>query len=180
MKQQETGKKTLLVFKPHSTVDVITNSSSELFVGIHTSKEELEQLIEAIYPNYLNEYYELKSIDDLDDGELNNYFGFACSPHCYPATKEMFPVLPGFTFDELYVRDKEKEDKKWNKGEHYKLKNNDPNSRWGIFVTEDNFEEIKNKLDPNREMFFLFSINDNPNFEMQEELERFMIRYHLG
>ena len=35
-------------------------------------------------------------------------------------------------------------------------------------IEEENFEEIKNKLDPNRSMFFLFSLDDNPNWDMQE------------
>jgi hypothetical protein len=65
------------------------------------------------------------------------------------------------------------------------LKNNlphDPNARWQntSFVTEDNFEEIKNKLDPNRTMYFLFSKDENPDWEMQEKLEMIMKRYHLG
>jgi hypothetical protein len=171
MKQQETVKKTVFVIKPHSIVDVITNSSSELFVAINSNKETIEQLIEKIHPNYLDEYEELKTIDDLEPEELDIYFQYACSS--WSATKkEDCPVLPGFTFDELYVKT---EDASWPEI-GYDLRSNDDYS----FVIEENFEQIKNKLDPNREMLFLFSISDNPQWEFQEQFEEFMLRYHLG
>jgi hypothetical protein len=53
------------------------------------------------------------------------------------------------------------------------------NERWR-FVTEDNLEEIKRKLDPDKRLYFLFSIYENPNWDMQEQLENVMNRIHLG
>jgi len=175
-------KKILFTLKPHSVVDVITNSSSELFVGSSQSKETMISLIENVYPEYLNEYEHIKTIDDLSESELNTYFSYTCSAHRWPAEKSMYPVLNGFTFDELY---EPKDDSKpaWNGEIQYDLKNNVINKKhkWDhSFVTSENLEEIKNKLDPKREMYFLFSIDDNPNWEMQEELECFMTRHHLG
>lgn len=172
----------LFTLKPHSVIDVITNSSSELFVGTAQAKENIVALLEAAYPDYRNEYEEIKNIDDLTTSELDNFFSYACSPHQWPATKEMYPVLPGFTFEELYEPEDDGK-KAWNGEVQYKLKNNDPNPeyKWHTaFVTDENLEEVKNRFDPNREMYFLFSISDNPNWEMQERLEAFMDRYHLG
>lgn len=172
----------LFTLKPHSVIDVITNSSSELFVGTAQAKENIIALIEAAYPDYRNEYEEIKNIDDLDASELDNFFSYACSAHRWPATKEMYPVLPGFTFDELY----EPEDGgklAWNGEVQYDLKNNDidPECEWhNAYVIPENLEEIKNKLDPKREMYFLFSSCENPNWEKQEMFESFMDRYHLG
>lgn len=175
-------KKILFTLKPHSVVDVITNSSSELFVGSSQSKETMISLIENVYPEYLNEYEAIKTIDDLSSNELNTYFSYACSPHCSPASKGMYPVLNGFTFEELYIAE---DDGKlaWNGEIQYELRNNviDKKHKWDYsFVTDENLEEIKNKIDPKREMYFLFSLDDNPNWEMQEELECFMTRHHLG
>lgn len=172
----------LFTLKPHSVIDVITNSSSELFVGTAQSKENILALIEAVYPNYREEYEEIRNIDDLTASELDNFFNYACSPHQWPATKDMYPILPGFTFDELY---EPKDDSKpaWNGEIQYDLKNNDPDPeyKWHTaYVTEDNLEEMKNKLDPQREMYFLFSISDNPDWEKQQIFESFMDRYHLG
>ena len=170
--------KTLFVIRPHSIVDLITNSSSELFVFNGKQKKVLKNSIEAVYPDYLSEYKELKSVDDLRPEELNTYMSFVCSSRMWPATKSMYPVLPGFTFDELYTPD-DNGVPAWNGEIQYQLRNNE-GCKYGDFVTEQNFEEIKNKLDPNREMFFLFSLDENPNWDMQEELESFGTRYHLG
>jgi len=171
--------KVLFTIRTHSIIDVITNSSSELFVGKSQSKEEIIELIKAVYPEYLSEYHEILSIEELTFEQLDNYFSYACSPHCWPSTKEMFPVLPGFSFDELY----ELGTPSWSKIPQYDLRNNDSKAEkpWQKkFVTEENFEEIKNKLDPKREMYFLYSLYENPDWDMQEELELIMQRYHLG
>ena len=159
----------------HSAVDVITNSSSELFVGESDSLELMKGIISEIYPDYLNEYEELKGIDDLTASELNTYICYVCSPHMWPATKSMYPVLPGFTFDELYEPEDEGKPA-WNGHVQYRLRRNE---RWR-FVTEENLEEIKRKLDPDKRLYFLFSIDDNPNWDMQEQLENVMNRIHLG
>lgn len=50
MKQQETDKKVIFVIHPHSIIDVITNSSTELFVidtdkSVETIKEILQEAI---------------------------------------------------------------------------------------------------------------------------------------
>ena len=174
-------KQILFYLKPHSVVDVITNSSSELFVGQSTSKKDMEDMIKSVYPNYLNEYLEIKTIDEIGVKGLNTFFSCYCSPDMWPASKEMYPVLPGFTFDELY--EPKDEPLPWKGEVQYELKNNIENPKYdweSSFVTKENLEEIKNKLDPNREMYFLFSKDDNPNWEMQEKLSNFMIRLHLG
>lgn len=176
--------KKLIMFtlKLHSVIDVITNSSSELFVGKAQSKEIMESMIKELYPNYLDEYDELLNIDELSPDTLDTYFYYACSSHCWPATKEMYPILPGFTFEELYEPEDDGKPA-WNGSIQYRLKNNDPDPdcKWHrSFVTEENFEEIKNKLDPKREMYFLFSKDENPDWEYQEKLEMVMERHHLG
>jgi len=174
--------KTLFTLRVHSIICEITNSSSELFVGTSQAKENIVALIEAAYPEYRNEYDEIKNIDDLTEDELDTFFNYACSSHCWPATKEMYPILPGFTFDELYEQ-KDYGKPAWNGEIQYELKNNDvnPEYKWhSAFVTEENLLEIKNKLDPKREMYFLFSSDENPDWDYQERLMSFMDRYHLG
>lgn len=186
MKQQETDRKTLFLFPISSIVDTITNSSSELFVGVNPSKEELQAAIEAIYPDWEQEYEDLKSIEDLSLEEINMYFDYATSPGHWPTLKEEYPILPGFTFDELYEPKRNEdgtEEVAWNGQVQYQLKNNvtNPEHKWDRdFVTLENKEEIINKLDPDRHLFFMFSIDENPDWDMQEKLQKFMIRYHLG
>lgn len=169
--------KILFVLKPHSIVDVITNSSSELFVGTSQSKEHMKELLEAVYPDYLKEYAEIRGIDELESDDLDTYFQFACSAHMWPSKRSDLPILPGFTFDELYEA-KDGGEPAWNGHVQYRLRQT--NKDRYEFVTEDNFEEIKNKLDPKREMYFLFSRDENPDWDKQNVLSSFMNRFHLG
>lgn len=147
--------KILFTINVHSVVDVITNSSSELFVGKHQSKEIMKEMIKQIYPNYLNEYEELKTINELSNNGLYVYISYH-----YESWRKS-NLIKGFSFDEMYEK----------KGDWTYIKND--------FV-EDNRERIINAIDPERKMFFLFSVDDNPDFEMQEKLENIMTRYHLG
>lgn len=145
----------LFTMNIHSVVDVITNSSSELFVGKHQSKEIMEEMIKQIYPNYLNEYEELMTIDELSNYYLDVYISYH-----YESWRSV-NLIEGFSFEDMYEKE----------GDLVYIKND--------FV-EKNRERIINSIDPERKMFFLFSINDNPNWEMQEKLESIMTRYHLG
>ena len=156
-----------------SVIDVITNSSSELFVGKFNCKEELEKMIKEIYPNYLSEYQELKNIDELTVDDLDCYVQYFWYASIFPTeNKSKYSILPGFTFDELY-REK---GVAWNDVMQYELKVDEHYN----FVTKNNLEEFKNKIDPERKMYFLFSLDDNLDYDYQEKLEVFMDRFHLG
>lgn len=180
--------KTLFVFRPKNVVDIITNSSSELFVLKGETKQIVEEMIANVYPDYRNEYDEVKHISELTLDELNNYFYYLCSPHMFPASKHMYAVPDGFTFEELYEPKKhwdtgEVEKPAWNGEIQYQLRDNlkDKKNKWNTaFVTEENHQEILNKLDPQREMYFLYSLDENPDWDMQEELMGISQRFHLG
>lgn len=179
--------KTLFVFKPKNVVDIITNSSSELFVLKGETKEIVEEMIANVYPEYKNEYDEVKHISELSVDDLDNYFNYLCSPHMWPATKANYPVPDGFTFDELYEPKKnwetgEVEKPAWNGAIQYELRNNlVTKEKWrSSFVTEENYQEIVNKLDPERKMYFLYSLDENPDWDMQEKLMNIGERFHLG
>ena len=180
MKLSTMGKRVLFVLQPHSIVDVITNSSTELFVFQGKEKESIIEMIKEIYHDYLSEYEELKNITELSVEELDTYFSYMCSPHCWPATKLNYPILPGFTFEELYEPERHYKTNEikvaWNGEIQYTLKRNKDYN----FVTEDNKEELINKLSPNKDMYFLFSVDENPDWEYQEKLEMLGTRIHLG
>jgi len=160
------GKKVFMV-RFHSVVDVITNSSSELFIFSGNGKNDVTSVIQEIYPDYLNEYAEIKSIDELTVDELNLVMSYLCSPHCWPAKKSDFPIPGDFTFDELYEKDV--------RGD-YTLKRTEG---WD-FVTADNVEWVKQKLSGGANLFFLFSLDDNPEWDYQEKLSMIGHRLHLG
>lgn len=163
----------IFTLKLHSVVDVITNSSSELFVGTGVSKEAVVQLVEKVYPNYLDEYDEVKATHELTNSELDVYIEYKHN-HYFTNSSQLATILagvggecppdviPGFTFDEMY--------KKGNYGTYLRHP----------FVTDENRERVIEAIDPNGVMFFLASLDDNPNWEYQEQLETIMIRYHIG
>lgn len=206
--------KDLIVFKPHSIVDIITNSSSELFVFEGNEKEVIEEMIRQVYPNYDNEYEELKSIMELSVEELDNFISYHCSPHRYPARRADYPLIGDYTFEELY--EPEEGGRAWNGELQYQLKDNsrppknltvkkfddfinkdiDPYSeenwnndeeeyedKWHIrrFVTLQNHTEVINRICPEHNLYFMYSLDENPNWDYQEKLEEIGgIRYHLG
>lgn len=162
------SKRVIFVIQPHSIVDTITNSSSELFIIEGKEKELVEDIIRDIYPNYLSEYNELLSTKELSNSDLDTYLGYTF--YTWGKRKEQLTVLSGFTFDEMYIENKD------DKYEKYSLRYDDQYN----FVNDTNRERVIKALDPNNNLFFLFSLGDNPNFEMQEELELIGQRIHLG
>lgn len=158
-------KPVIFTIEVESIVDLITNSSSELFVFEGESKKKVLKLIKEAYPEYLNEYHELKTVDDMSQDELETYID-------YQAYYHGFKPFGAFTQDELYEEDP---DFTWNK---YRVKNNIPDQKWGRFVTKKNIKWVRDKIDPTRKLFFLFSLDENPR--VQAPLEMIGHRYHLG
>ena len=153
--------KILFTIKPHSIIDVITNSSSELFVGKSQSKDEIKELIKEAYPAYLTEYCEVKNISELTADELDTYLYYHYDGWSNYLQRTKQGVVPGFTKEEMYEV-----------GEYGTYIKND--------FTENNLDKIKEAIDPKNEMYFLFSIDDNPDWDCQENLMDIMERYHLG
>ena len=157
--------KTLFIIKPHSVIDVITNSSSELFIGKHNSKDLMIEMIRSAYPAYRAEYDEVKTIDQLDDEELEMYISYHYEYWSNREQETIRNVIDGFTEEEMYVT------KEFN-GHEYTYLIDD-------FVKY-NRERIIQGIDPDKEMFFMFSYDENPDWDAQELLSNFMTRYHLG
>mgnify|MGYP007128604425 CR=1 FL=1 len=175
--------KKLFIFTVDNTIDLITNSSSELFVLKGDTQEIVEEMIRSVYPDFRSEYEAVKHISALSVDELDSYMNWATGSYCWPAKKTDYHIPDGFTFEELYEPDGK--DAAWNGEIQYRLKNNLPlkDRKWefdSAFVTEKNYEEVLNKLDPERKMYFLYSIDENPNWDMQEQLMGIATRYHLG
>lgn len=160
----------LFTLQFHSVVDVITNSSSELFVGLENSKELLISLVKDVYPNYLDEYVEIKNTRELSDGDLSAYIYFHYD--CWSNRQQRFihSVIDGFDYDEMY----EKKEYDYGNGEvetYIQIRED--------FVI-DNRDRIIESIDPDGKMFFMFSRDENPDWEKQEQLMLIMNRYHLG
>jgi hypothetical protein len=165
MKQQEMAKnkKVIFVIQPQSMVDIITNSSSELFVFEGKEKQVIEEMIKDVYPDYLNEYEQLVSINDISDDNLYTYL--------------IYKYWVYDIHDNLYLSKEFNIDPKilysnWD--------NKNTDKYWYPQLSSEGCRLIKDKIDPNRQMYFLFSKYDNPEYEYQELLENIGTRYHLG
>lgn len=152
--------KTLFVIQPQSMVDVITNSSSELFVFHGKEKEVIEEMIKNIYPNYRDEYQSLKSLSELDDYDLENYLGWVYSRWDDSLSlSKHFNIEPQILYSNF---DTINQDKYW----------------YGD-ISSQGLTLIKEQLDMEH-TYVLYSKYDNPDWDMQEELMCIGRRYHLG
>ena len=158
--------KTLFVLNVDNAIDIITNSSSELFVLKADSAEIVKELLESIYPNYREEYDEPKQIKDMNPYDLESYLEWV---NGWEKTRKNCVVYEGFTFDEMY--DPYPYPNAWDKEPKFIIKRG--------FI-EDNVEKIVSIIDPGNKTWLLYSINENPDYEMQEKLENIATRYHLG
>lgn len=183
--------KVLFQFNIQSFTDVITNSSSELFVFHKGSKEEIINLLNLIYPNWRKEYSEPISLGEMDEEELEYYF--SCTEHssyCSNETKyhthqtylaTTFNIDPKILYSNWEIfdpsiefprRDDYKTYKDWDKA--YEKYHNIAY----VQLIDNWMDLIKPKLDLNT--ICLYSLSDNPDWDYQEILEGFAQRYHLG
>jgi hypothetical protein len=158
----EKKKLKMFVFQVEHTIDLITNSSSELFVLRGKSKQHVMELIQSIYPNYLNEYHEVKCIDELSCEEIETYI-YQQYDDYWSEGKSGKKIIPGFTFDEMY------EPSSYKQGSYHSRP-----------VTDEMKDRYVVGISPKKDLFFIFSKNENPIWEEQEKLMTVATRYHLG
>jgi len=168
--EKKKGIKPVFVFNIHSVIDIITNSSSELFVLEGETKRIVSNLITSIYPQFRKEYEEPKLLSFLNDEELDSYVGWIYNTYGTNLPGDYggkLYVFPGFTFEEMY----KEEDRRWGDRTYFSLKDD--------FITK-NRDKIIEIMDPENKTWLLYSIDDNPNHEYQEKLSEIGTRYHLG
>ena len=178
MKQHVTGK-VLITFKPHSAIDLITNSSTELFVFQGQTKKMVEDLIKSVYPNYTDEYEELEDLKNASNDMIERYlFSIIYSDHTI--TPETVNLPFGFKFEEIFTPF-DYFGNLLNHRQHplsgidvvYKQKR--------VLITDDNRNEILERLLHDGDIYLMFSLEGNPDYEKQEQLEEIGgYRIHLG
>ena len=169
----------LYIFNIQSIIDVITNSSSELFIfkNVDTRKELIE-LLNKIYPDWRNEYAEPVQINKLDEYAFDDYIYYviAFDYHMFDYNNynqnkknSMFATLA-----EKYEMDRDEFFQNY-----YKF---DPNSEeWenrNLQISDKGYAKIRSTISNSK--YALFSHSDNPNFDYQDILSKFADRYHLG
>jgi len=193
--------KILFTFKIQSFSDVITNSSSELFVFDNNGDvEKVKEILNGLYPNWRSEYAEPVLLKDADDSDIELYAGYLLPSgwdydhrgetaeecrnllrqdikHFFNEdAKRFYPNID--TWDPKYHWSN---DKKFRGKTYEDLTREDWNKIWSKTQLDCDYEEIEKYLKDNRQNeVLLFSLGENPDWDMQEKLETVAIRYHLG
>ena len=155
--------KTIITFNVNHAIDIITNSSSELFVLQGKTKEIVEDMILNVYPEYKTEYAEICNITELSTDNFETYLSYVYrdwNDDTKLSLSKRFNIAPEILYSNYSKKDTEK--------------------YWWPILSDDGANQIKKIIDPNNEMYFLFSKDENPNWDMQEKLWSIGDRYHLG
>lgn len=175
------SKKVLLVINVDNVVDIITNSSSELFVLNADTKDIVKEMIENVYPDYMDEYDEVVSLKEASDSKVETYYSWVIDAW-YDRNTDYYKM------SREEIRNKEVAHYK-KQAEIYGLTPSKFYSNWDLHETDEYFhanisskgyDAIRKYHDPNGTLFLLFSIDENPNYDMQQNLETIATRYHLG
>lgn len=191
---------TTFLFKVHSYSDVITNSSSELFIINQgkKSKEEIISIISSIYPDWRTEYEEPVPFSDIRDWELDYLIGYDYyrNDMLYEFTHSYTDINKGVKeFNEYFKTAKYKTwsakkakdynltpEEFWDGFDTWAAKVN--TTTWGSFaslpaldISDKGRKAIESEY---TDTWLLRSIDENPNWDYQELLEQIAIRLHLG
>jgi hypothetical protein len=175
----------LFVFKIQSVSDVITNSSSELFVFDGNNENEVREILDSIYPNWKNEYNSPKDVSKFDKEELSDFLENTREINGW---EEYYLKKPDFE-----LRKKNMELRCCELSSEIGLKPEEAYDNWEIWdpTNHEDWQNISLKISDkfvdkfkehaNKEKIFaLYSLDENPDWEYQELLSEVADRYHLG
>lgn len=174
----------LFVFKIQSISDVITNSSSELFVFDGNDKKEVIDILDSIYPNWRDEYDEPQKVADFDREKIYNFlintniieiYYFWNKKEFYDGYKNEI-LKCCYLARELGLSMTEAFDN-WETWDP-----TDRNLNWEAIqlkISDKFVEKFKEKAEKEK-IYALYSLDENPLWEYQELLSEVAERHHLG
>jgi hypothetical protein len=141
-------KKQFYTFKIDNAIDVITNSSSELFIFKSTEKILLE-LLDSIEKDFGNKYAEPTLLRNCSNSNFSIYI---CSLFEYNVSDNLKHevLLPeGIKFEDVYIFDED--------SYSWYFETEEYNDEKGYYDKLDNFRDIfQNWLDPNDQIWILY------------------------
>lgn len=157
-------KRKLFIFNVDNVIDIITNSSSELFVLEAETEEIVKEMVKSAHSSYENEYEQPILTKDLTLEQLETYRNYALEGWSdFRNSKKDYSVL-GIAPELLYSNWLEKDAEKY----------------WYPKLSEEGAVLLKKAIDPENKVWFMFSFEENPDWERQESLMSIASRYHLG
>jgi len=194
--------------KVQSYSDIITNSSSELFVfDDNKSVDEVIKELDGIYPDWRNEYQEPEKLKDSEDGADTMFrysIGYNMKHFEEAAYCERNGILPTFEseFFTLYDVDLTKDDFDRNLSYAKKIADELGDTPEKVFSNWDKFNpfatwddekelgltEYLDLSDYGLELYkkkhaedvLVWSLGENPDWDYQEKMSEIANRYHLG
>ena len=174
------NKKSLFVIAVDNMINLITNSSSELFVLNGETLNSVKELVESIYPEYRKEYEEIVALRDASDSDVDTYVNWI-EDSFYDRWDYTMSMSKEKRKQYNIQKDTEKAQKYGLTPEEFFKNWDDRNNEYYYSrISSKGYDAIRKTLDPNGKIFLLFSIDDNPNWDMQEALMSIGERYHLG
>lgn len=159
-------KKKIFTFNIDNVIDIITNSSSELFVLEAESETIVKEMVSSAHTNYQNEYEEPIKLIDCSAEQMETYVDSVFRNYCdFSSRIKKTDYSMGGIAPELLYANWDQKDK-----EQY----------WYPRLSESGIKLFKKAIDPEGKIWLLFSLDENPNWEMQESLMSIATRYHLG
>lgn len=155
--------KTLFVFNVDSAVDIITNSSSELFIFEGQNIDLVEEMIKNVYPDYEDEYSTVRSVSDISGSNymvadiLSRYVIHRRIQKAEEICREV-----GIKLEEMIPC-----------REYF-------DSYGDIRIPYEKSAEIIKKYIKPLNLYYIVSHEDNPDPDWQDSLEMIGSRIHLG
>lgn len=185
MKKSTMDNKILFVFNIQSCSDVITNSSSELFVFNSDSVKNVKEILDHGAPGWQNEYgYPIKFSDMSEDQQID-YIDWMLNDLYFDDFKYETPQ----NFNEAIIRKyhkltclpKEEIPKLFDNWNDFEL-NDSTDIRYYYFKLRLSDYGLKVFKDKYCDDICLWSLDENPNWDRQEKIMHFCggERYHLG
>ena len=173
-------KKILFTISVDNTIDIITNSSSELFVLNGETLNSVKELVESIYPEYRKEYEEIVALRDASDSDVDTY-----ESQIGDSFYDRWNYTKNMSKEERKQYDIQEDTKQAQKygltpEEFFENWNDRNNECYYSRISSKGYDAIRKTLDPNGKIFLLLSIDGNPDCYMQEALMDIGRRYHLG
>ena len=174
------NKKSLFVIAVDNMINLITNSSSELFVLNGETLNSVKELVESIYPEYRKEYEEIVALRDANDSDVDTYVNWI-----EDSSYDRWSYTINMSKEKRKQYDIQEDTKQAQKygltpEEFFENWDDRNNEYYYSRISSKGYDAIRKTLDPNGKIFLLYSIEDNPDWDMQEALMSIGRRYHLG
>lgn len=176
--------KILFIINVQSISDIITNSSSELFVFQKPSVKEITKLLDTYVPGWKNEYKEPILFSNMDVEDQNYYIDWVTDLpafYCYDDDIERYNKDVIKTVHRKLCVPEDEVPSLFNNWNQPVISSNN-NYTWIHYNLEWSEKGLKLLRDKYKYDICLWSLYENPNYERLKQIEMLLggKRYHLG